>query len=227
MSVMLLAIVLIGFSRTLYLRPLFDVPDIPPYVYIHGAVLTAWFAWFVVQTSLVASYRTSIHRRLGMVGIGLGVSVEIAGFAAALGLAPRLRAKYGDIESDLSRISLVVWGNLAMMMVFATFLIAALLLRRQPEKHKRLMLLASISIIGPAVGRIGRLPLLDGVPDAMFSLIAMFSMLVALMMFDFVSDRRIHAVSLAGSLYLIACIALGAGLIPNTEFGLAFIDSLK
>jgi len=47
------------------------------------------------------------------------------------------------------------------------------------------------------------------------------------MMFDFVSDRRIHAVSLAGSLYLIACIALGAGLIPNTEFGLAFIDSLK
>jgi len=60
MSVLLFAMVLIGFSPTLYLRSVFDVPKIPAYLFLHGAVLTAWYAWFVVQTYCVAIRRTDL-----------------------------------------------------------------------------------------------------------------------------------------------------------------------
>ena len=52
MSGILLLIVLLGFSPTLYLRAYFDASDVPIYLLIHGAFLTAWFVWFFVQTSL-------------------------------------------------------------------------------------------------------------------------------------------------------------------------------
>jgi hypothetical protein len=53
-SGVLLLIVLTGFSRTLYLKALFDVPEIPASVLAHGVVLTAWFAGLFLQTVLVA-----------------------------------------------------------------------------------------------------------------------------------------------------------------------------
>jgi hypothetical protein len=78
MSIVLLLIVLVGFSRTFYLRAFFDVPPIPPHVYVHGAILTAWFALFCLQTSLVAGGRSDLHQRLGVVGVGLGIAVIVA-----------------------------------------------------------------------------------------------------------------------------------------------------
>lgn len=68
MSGVLLATVLIGFSPTLYLRAYFEPREIPSYLYVHGTVLTAWFLLFLVQTSLVASIRTDVHRRLAACG---------------------------------------------------------------------------------------------------------------------------------------------------------------
>ena len=58
-SVVLLAVVCVGFSRALYSRAFFDVPAIPSYIYVHGIVLAAWFAWFVVQTCCMAAGRAS------------------------------------------------------------------------------------------------------------------------------------------------------------------------
>jgi hypothetical protein len=42
-SIVMLAIVVVGFAPTLLVRPLFDVPAIPAYLYVHGAVLCTWF----------------------------------------------------------------------------------------------------------------------------------------------------------------------------------------
>ena len=113
-SIALLVIVLVAFSPTFYLRAFFDVPAIPLYVYGHGAALTAWFIWFCVQTTAVNNGRVELHRRLGAVGVTIGILVLISGTAAAMGLAPRLLEKYGSIDSDFSRIAGVVWGNIGM-----------------------------------------------------------------------------------------------------------------
>jgi len=68
MSAVILAIVLSGFAPTLYLRPVFKPLPIPGYLYLHGIVLTSWFVWFTMQTFLIQSRRTALHRRLGVAG---------------------------------------------------------------------------------------------------------------------------------------------------------------
>ena len=58
----LLLTLLIGFAPTLYLRAFFDAPPIPGYLYVHGGVLTAWFVWLLVQTTMVRLGRIAVHR---------------------------------------------------------------------------------------------------------------------------------------------------------------------
>src|SRR5688572_12989748 len=61
MSVVLLAFLIVGFAPSLYLRVFFDTPPIPFYLHVHGAVVTSWFVWLVLQTSLVRTGRTATH----------------------------------------------------------------------------------------------------------------------------------------------------------------------
>lgn len=52
-----------------------------------------------------------------------------------------------------------------------------LLLRRRPAAHKRLMLLATIAILGPALARLARLPYFGG-EGGPFVLIVTFALLI-------------------------------------------------
>ena len=70
MSIVLLLLILSGFAPTLYLRAFFDVPPIPSHLYLHGSILTGWFVWMVVQTSLVQTGPRSGRSRLGRRGRG-------------------------------------------------------------------------------------------------------------------------------------------------------------
>ena len=55
-----------GFVPTLFLRPFFDVPPIPFYLYLHGIVGTAWFALVVIQAVLIANRQFTRHRQPGL-----------------------------------------------------------------------------------------------------------------------------------------------------------------
>src|SRR4029077_3127834 len=61
-------LVLVGFTRSLYARALFHPDPIPPYLYLHGIVLTSWFVLAFVQALLVSAGRAESHRRIGVVG---------------------------------------------------------------------------------------------------------------------------------------------------------------
>src|SRR5258708_11689166 len=80
------------------------------------------------------------------------------------------------------------------MVLFATFVTTALVMRRDKEMHKRLMLLAYISLIVAAVARLpGVLPL---GPPALFCPRYLFVVLAAI--YDFVSPRRGRQAHLSG-----------------------------
>ena len=77
-------------------------------------------------------------------------------------------------------------------------------MRRDKETHKRLMLLAYISLIVAAVARLpGVLPL---GPLAFFGLGYLFVVLAAI--YDFVSRRRVHKAYLWGGALMIASVPL-------------------
>jgi hypothetical protein len=225
-SAVVLAVVLTGFTRTFYLRAYFDVAAIPVHAYAHGTILTAWFAWFCLQTSLVAAGRTDLHRRMGIVGALIGIAVIGVSLLAALELVPRLAAKHGDISSDLGRLTGVVWGNFTLIFIFSCLLGLAIFCRHRPDMHKRLMLLASISILGPALARIARIPALDNIPEEIFTLSALLMLMFALAVFDFVTERRVHRVTAIGAPLIFVCLVIGGLVVPQGEFARNFVESL-
>src|SRR5208282_1203920 len=83
MAVVILASVFVGFARTYYLAGVFKAPLPNLLIHIHGAVFSSWILLLIVQTSLVATGRVNLHRRLGLMGFALACLVVILGLLAA------------------------------------------------------------------------------------------------------------------------------------------------
>ncbi len=163
-ALLALLIVLIGFARTYYLSFAFDSPALAgPLVHLHGLVMTLWFALFLVQAALIAKRQTRLHRRLGVFGAVLASLVVIVGVATAIGFARR--------GVDVGMPPLVFLAiPLGDMFVFTVLAGSGLLLRRRTDFHKRLMLLASLSMLPAAVSRIPLDFILTGGPWVFFGL---------------------------------------------------------
>lgn len=202
----MLAVNLIGFGPTLYLRAFFDAPPLPPYLYLHGALGTAWFALVVVQTGLVASHRVSAHRQLGWVAVAIAVGVLISGLYTSTNMVPRNAALGLTSEADIRLYSAVTAADIAGSIVFSTLVMLGAALRRRADVHKRLMLIASLSILGPAASRIASW--FGELPNAMIPAIT-FSFVVALLVHDIRERRRPH---LATVLALLLHFGLNIGM---------------
>ena len=194
-----------GFAPTFYLRFFTGGPKATlsggPFtalVHVHGALFTAWVLLFIVQTALVAGRRVAVHRRLGVAGAVLAVAMIVAGTFTAIATAARGSAPAG--VDPLAFLVIPVFD----MALFATFVTAALALRRDKEAHKRLMLLAYISII---VAAVARLPgVLRGGPAASFGLSFLFVVVAGI--YDFLSRRRVHKVYLWGGALIVVSVPL-------------------
>jgi uncharacterized membrane protein YozB (DUF420 family) len=147
-ALLALAIVLVGFSRTFFLKFLFGAP--PPLsllTAVHGTIMTAWFVLFIVQTQLVAAGNVRLHRRLGVAGMVLALLVLVAGTTTAL-----VGARLGHTPGPPPRVFMTV--PLGDMVVFAILTGAGFLHRRRGDYHKRFMVLAFAGMITAAVARI-------------------------------------------------------------------------
>jgi hypothetical protein len=234
-SAVLLSFLAIGFAPTLYLRAFFDVPPIPGYLYVHGGVLTAWFIWLAVQTTMVRMGRTALHRRFGVIGAIIAAAVIGAGLMATRGFVARLRAHGIDWDTDMSAVPAlgiegvpmvqfaagVFWGNVVGIAVFAGLVVAAILLRHKPQAHKRLMLLASIALIGPALARISRWSVFGG-EDSFFVPIVFLGLLAVLIAYDVISARRLHTATLIGCGGIVLAL-IASELIADSGYGLAVV----
>jgi len=189
-------IVLAGFARTYYLKPFFNTPDLPGrIVHLHGIVMTAWVLLFITQVSLVAKRKTRLHQRLGIAGGMLAALVVIVGVLTALFAAAR-----GATPGPPALAFLVV--PLGDMLVFSVLIGLALYFRRKLPVHKRLMLLAAINLLTPAIARIPLSFIANGGPLAFFGLTDL--VLLAFVAYDTVKHRRLHPVFLWGSIFIIA-----------------------
>jgi len=157
MSAAMLLIVLTGFVPTFTLRPLFDAPSFPAYVYVHGTVSTLWFAIVLVQALTITNRQVATHRKLGIIGVAVGAGALLLALLTNLRVPSRLAETQGGIdETALQGVTGFVVANMMALLLFASALLVAILFRQKPEVHKRLMLWASLFLIGPAFGRISR-----------------------------------------------------------------------
>lgn len=215
MALALLATVLLGFSRSFFLRPLF--PDWPSpaesIFYVHGAVFTGWIVLLLVQTSLVAAGRTDLHRKLGAFGAVLAVAMVVLGTVGALTAARRATGFVGIPIAPLQFLAIPIFD----MIVFPLFVGQGLAQRRNAQSHKRWMLLATIEVSTAAIARWPGIA--SGGPIAFFAVTDLF--IVALAIWDFRSRGRIHPVTLWGGLAIIVSQPLRLA-ISGTEIWLSF-----
>jgi hypothetical protein len=105
--------------------------------------------------------------------------------------------------------------------LFIGFIVAALLMRRDKDAHKRLMLLAYISIVKHTA--VGRLVGISGGP-AWFLVIAVLIVMVPAI-YDLLSRRRVHRVYLWGGAVIL--LSMPARLVlSRTDAWLAFTEYL-
>ena len=164
-------------------------------VHAHGALFTSWVLLFIVQTALVGRHQVAVHRRLGIAGGVLAGAMIVVGTLTALRTAAR-----GAAPDPLSFLII----PLTDMILFGSFVTAALRLRTNREAHKRLMVLAYVSIIVAAVARVPGIGPLG--PPAFFGL--GLSFLLAGVIYDLLTRRRVHPVYIWGGAALIASVPL-------------------
>jgi hypothetical protein len=211
-------IVLAGFARSYYLKGFFGTPALPSLlVQLHGLVMTSWVVLFITQVSLVATGRTRIHQRLGVFGAILAALIVIVGVLTAIAGAAR-----GATPGPPALQFLVV--PLVDMLVFATLVGTALYLRRRRlDIHKRLMLLAAVNLLAPAIARIPLHFIETGGALAFFGLTDVC--LLACVAFDTVKNRRLHPVFLWGTLLIIASQPLRL-MLAGTDVWMRFATTL-
>jgi hypothetical protein len=225
-SAILFVTVLAGFAPTFYLRGYVGTarlalgpPTLPVYLQVHGVLLTAWFLMFLIQTAFVAAHRTDLHRRMGVASAILAAAVVIVTLLVLIRAVPRFLSN-GLPEALMPRFALFIIGDMGSLVVFSVLVATAVYFRRQPEVHKRLMLLGNISIIGPAVSR---LPGVSAFP--VLVLFVQLAFLIALIVHDLVKNRRVYRATLWGELGYILVTLLSSTL-ALSHFGRAIIRAL-
>ena len=189
-SLLCVAIAILGFWPS-YFSPLVrGIVEQPPVIHFHAAVFSGWLLLFVSQIAFASTGRIDLHRKLGRVGIGYGVVIIAVGiFTAFSQFADRVEA--GMLIEAQRRLL----APLTDMIVFPIFFGAAVLYRRKPEIHKRLMLVATTTLLVAAALRLSFLG--DPLPRTV-RLLVWLSPIFFAMGYDFHAKRLIHPVYVIG-----------------------------
>jgi hypothetical protein len=197
MAVAMFAVNFAGFGPTFFLRPFFDVPQIPLYLYLHGVVGTAWFALIVVQAALIANRHFTRHRQIGWFGVALGVVIIGLGVYTSTHMVSRNAAAHTLSEADIELYGAVTAADLAGFVTFPTLVAFAISFRRRVDIHMRLMLIATLEMMGPAAARIGSW----GGIFVPVILTVMLGLMASLVVYDLWTRRRVHLATILGLVF--------------------------
>lgn len=183
----------------------------PPVIHVHAAIFSGWIALFVAQVLFAATGNIPLHRKLGNFGIWYGVLIIIVGVVTAFSqFAGRIDA--GRLEEAQTRLL----APLTDMIVFPLFFGAAVLYRARPEIHKRLMVVATTTLLVAAALRMTFLG--EPLPRPT-RLLIWFSPILFGIAYDLIARRTVHPVYVIGlaALYLLSM----RGVLVETEAWLA------
>lgn len=195
-AVVAVLLVLGGFAQTYYLKYYFETPALTGIVHLHGAVMTLWFAFFAIQVMLIRRKQVHLHRRLGVFGAGLAILIVILGSHVAIASA----ARGGGPPMIPPLVFLTI--PLGDMLVFSVLAGLSIWLRKRSDWHKRLMLLASLSLLTAAVARIPLGFMEQGGPLAFFGLVDL--VILAFVIGDTAIHRRLHPALGWGFFFIVA-----------------------
>jgi hypothetical protein len=201
-SLLLFAAVFYGFSGTIEANLLHPSFPRPPVLYVHAAVFGGWMVLLVVQSGLVAlSRRTQWHKWLGWLGVAMGCAMPVLGVTSAIRMT-HLRATLGD--SDDVAFLILAFNDMA---GFTVLFALAVLWRKTPETHRRLMLMATCVISVAGLTRFP--PWLPNNASGTFAYLYIDLLIVLGIGRDWIVQRRVHPAYLWGLPLILLGQAIG------------------
>ncbi len=122
-----------------------DYSLLPPTIYLHGLIFTAWCVLAMVQPLLIAKRDRATHRRLGWVGAILALCIAFSGIAVTID---------GVEAGRLAPAGIWLAMNMLTVIPFLALVAFAIVLRRSTDWHRRLLASATIIVTAPAWARL-------------------------------------------------------------------------
>jgi len=148
MSLLMTAVVVYGFSRTMGSRIIHPTTTPPTILYVHAFVFYGWLAFFIFQSALIRTHNVKLHRTMGWFGVALGVVIPVLGISTAITMN-RIKV-IADPQSGAAAFMLVPFWDIV---CFTTAFALAIYWRKRPEFHRRLILIASCALTAAGWGR--------------------------------------------------------------------------
>lgn len=199
-AIAVIPIVIAGFVPLYTLRLLRQDPFLTPLVQAHGLVMASWFALFLAQTQFIARGRPDLHRKLGWFGAALVAAILTIGVPVLLNAAAR---KAHVAHGQPFYLRLVAFDGVNLLL-FACLAAWAVAMRFHTDYHKRLMLLATLSLLGPAFGRLASYANGMKGDNDLAVLLLMLACLGAAAAVDIRGLRRLHPAWILGALPVAA-----------------------
>ncbi len=201
MSVFIAAVVVYGFSLTIPARLFHPTIQPPKLIWVHGAIFFAWLGIYIAQSALVRARKVQVHRRLGWWFAGLGAIIPILGIGITYIMT---RFEIATLHMDAMSHIYALPIPFLDMLAFTSAFVPAILWRKRPEYHRRLILIAACTLTAAAWGR-------TPLDPPILSFYAGVDFLIVLgVLRDLFVNRSIHAVYLW---FLPPYMALQAGVV--------------
>ena len=195
MSLLIAAVVAFGFSRTVEVRLIHGVPRRPLLLWVHGVVFSGWVLFFIFQSLLVRLRNVRLHRTIGWFGAALGSAVFVVGVSTGIVMS-RFRIQYFHGERAVPNLALSLYDVTAFAVPFAL----AMLWRKKPEYHRRLILLATCALTSAAFARFPY-----SILPAGWFFVGVDSLMLLGVARDLIVDKRVHRVYAVGIPLSVAC----------------------
>jgi hypothetical protein len=195
------AVVFAGFAPSFYFKPERALA-MSPVIHLHAAVMTAWIVFMAVQGVLPAQGRVQLHRTLGWWGAGLAGLVMITGLMITVEGVHDGWDPFGLGSGEA--FAAIPFRDLV---TFATFFVVGLMTRKSaPDTHKRMMTLATLSVIPAGLARLAAFT-----PEPVIFALN-HAPIAAMAAYDLVTRRRVLTSTWLGSAYLVlatpVCLAM-------------------
>ena len=188
MAVLLVAIVVSGFSVLAFSRPGGPL-ETPVYLHFHGAVFLGWYVLLAVQARLIGAGQAALHKRMGLASLALALAIVVVGyFVVRFALL-----KPGKMIAGRPAIMgcvFPVWDIIDFTIAYALGFAA----RANSAVHKRFLLSAAILMIDPAMAR---LILTPGFPGSL-SMVFVTALFGAMFGYVLIRLQRPHWASVFG-----------------------------
>lgn len=215
-AIIMAAIIVAGFSIHLAMgRSTFASPV---RVHAHAILFMGWVAIYLMQNIFVATGRIGLHRRLGWLAAIWVLPMVVSGFVVTVA-----RVRDGTVPFFFQPLQFLIFDPVAIL-TFAGLTVAAILLRRRTEWHRRLHFCGMTILLAPAFGRLLPLPLLQPWAwEAAFAVTLLFPIVGAWS--DVRRQGRVHPAWNWGIAAILASFALTQA-ITYSPLGTSIYDTI-